>query len=159
MAECRFLKHKVKIVECTKGGQQKIVFLLKSFRVQKQHSTDALPKRSSPKWKSKSQAEPRIFGLIISKSTQRLGACGGQISLGSTRRIEGLADSFRLTVSQGYPFVSQGRTASIMCRRREWANTGQGGSWGFERYSQLRSDSPARPPQTSELSENKPARL
>jgi hypothetical protein len=25
---------------------------------------------------------PRIFGLIISKSTQRLGACGGQISLG-----------------------------------------------------------------------------
>jgi hypothetical protein len=53
MTECRFLKHKAKIVECTKGGQPKIVFLLKSLRVQKQHSTDALPKRSSPKMEIK----------------------------------------------------------------------------------------------------------
>jgi hypothetical protein len=34
--------------------------------------------------------KPRIFGPIISKSTQRSGACGGQISLGSTGRIKDL---------------------------------------------------------------------
>jgi hypothetical protein len=34
------------------------------------------------------QAGPRIFGPIISKSTQRSGACGGQISPGSTGRIK-----------------------------------------------------------------------
>jgi hypothetical protein len=32
------------------------------------------------------QVGPGIFESIISKSTQRLGACGGQISPGSTRR-------------------------------------------------------------------------
>jgi hypothetical protein len=37
------------------------------------------------------QAGPRTFELIISKSTQRLEACGGQISPGSTRRRKILA--------------------------------------------------------------------
>ena len=59
--------------------------------------------------KSKPQAGPRIFGPIISKSTQRLGACGGQISPGSTRRLEGLAKGFGPIISQGHPFVGQGR--------------------------------------------------
>jgi hypothetical protein len=36
------------------------------------------------------QAGPRIFGPIISKSTQRSGACWGQISPGSTERIKDL---------------------------------------------------------------------
>jgi hypothetical protein len=40
--------------------------------------------------KRRPQAGPRIFGPIISKSTQRLGACGGQISPGSTGRIKDL---------------------------------------------------------------------
>jgi hypothetical protein len=40
--------------------------------------------------KQKPQAGPRIFGPIISKSTQRSGACGGQISPGSTGRIKDL---------------------------------------------------------------------
>jgi hypothetical protein len=40
--------------------------------------------------KQRPQAGPRIFGLIISKSTQRSGACGGQISPGSTGRIKDL---------------------------------------------------------------------
>jgi hypothetical protein len=40
--------------------------------------------------KRRPQAGPRIFGPIISKSTQRSGACGGQISPGSTRRIKDL---------------------------------------------------------------------
>jgi hypothetical protein len=41
--------------------------------------------------KRRPQAGPRIFGLIISKSTQRSGACGGQISPESTGRIKDLA--------------------------------------------------------------------
>jgi hypothetical protein len=40
--------------------------------------------------KPRPQAGPGIFGLIISKSTQRSGACGGQISPGSTGRIKDL---------------------------------------------------------------------
>jgi hypothetical protein len=40
--------------------------------------------------KQRPQAGPRIFGSIISKSTQRSGACGGQISPGSTGRIKDL---------------------------------------------------------------------
>jgi hypothetical protein len=40
--------------------------------------------------KQRLQAGPRIFGPIISKSTQRSGACGGQISPGSTERIKDL---------------------------------------------------------------------
>jgi hypothetical protein len=40
--------------------------------------------------KQRPQAGPRIFGPIISKSTQRSGACGGQISPGSTGRIKDL---------------------------------------------------------------------
>jgi hypothetical protein len=40
--------------------------------------------------KRRPQAGPRIFGPIVSKSTQRSGACGGQISPGSTRRIKDL---------------------------------------------------------------------
>jgi hypothetical protein len=43
-------------------------------------STGVFSKHSLPK--SKPQAGPRIFGPIISKSTQRLGACEGQISPG-----------------------------------------------------------------------------
>jgi hypothetical protein len=38
--------------------------------------------------KRRPQAGPRISGPIISKSTQRSGACGGQISPGSTGRIK-----------------------------------------------------------------------
>jgi hypothetical protein len=41
-------------------------------------------------YKQRLQAGPRIFGPIISKSTQRSGACGGQISSGSTGRIKDL---------------------------------------------------------------------
>jgi hypothetical protein len=58
--------------------------------------------------------EPRIFGLIISKSTQRLGACGGQISPGSTRRREGLARDHGPVTSQGHPFVGWARATGGM---------------------------------------------
>jgi hypothetical protein len=41
-------------------------------------------------YKQRPQAGPRIFGPIISKSNQRSGACGGQISPESTGRIKDL---------------------------------------------------------------------
>jgi hypothetical protein len=41
-------------------------------------------------YKQRLQAGPRIFRLIISKSTQRSGAYGGQISPRSTGRIKDL---------------------------------------------------------------------
>jgi hypothetical protein len=40
--------------------------------------------------KQRPRAGPRIFGLIISKSARRSGACGGQISPGSTGRMKDL---------------------------------------------------------------------
>jgi hypothetical protein len=40
--------------------------------------------------KQRPQAGPMIFGPIISKSTQRSRACGGQISPRSTGRIKDL---------------------------------------------------------------------
>jgi hypothetical protein len=39
------------------------------------------------------------------------GACGGQISPGSTRRLEDLVKGFGPDISQGHPFVGQGRNA------------------------------------------------
>jgi hypothetical protein len=48
-----------------------------------------------------------------------LSSCGGQISLGSTRRLEGLAKGFGHIVSQGRSFVGQGRTAGRMGQHRE----------------------------------------
>jgi hypothetical protein len=38
------------------------------------------------------QAGPRTFESIISKSTQRLGACGGQIPLEGERPLHGATD-------------------------------------------------------------------
>jgi hypothetical protein len=77
---------------------------------------------------TESQAGPGIFGLIISKSTQRLGACGGRISPGSTRRQKGPVKGFGPIVSQGRPFVGRGRIAGRMGRRWEGADSGPGGS-------------------------------
>jgi hypothetical protein len=61
-------------------------------------------------------AGPRIFGLIISKLTQILGACGGQISPGSTRRQEGLARGHRPVIPQGHPFMGQAKAIGVMGR-------------------------------------------
>jgi hypothetical protein len=74
------------------------------------------------------QAGPRIFGLIISKSTQRLEAYGGQISPGSTRRKEGLARGFRPAISLDRPFVGQEEIAIGMDRREKEADSGPCGS-------------------------------
>jgi hypothetical protein len=51
--------------------------------------------RSISYHKRSPQVGPRIFRPIISKSTQRSGACGGQISPGSIRRIKDLTKSPR----------------------------------------------------------------
>jgi hypothetical protein len=61
-------------------------------------------------------SQSKIFGLIISKSTQRLGACGGQISPRSTRRRKGLARGLRPVTPQGHPFVGRARAIGGMGR-------------------------------------------
>ena len=76
--------------------------------------------------KSKLQAGPRIFGSIVSKSTQRLGACGGQISPGSTRRLEGLAKDSGPIIPQGHPFVGQGRNHWKSGSTQDWINSSPG---------------------------------
>jgi hypothetical protein len=48
-----------------------------------------------------------------------LAAYGGRISLGSSRRQEGLMKGFGSVDSQGRPFVGQGRTAGRMGQRRK----------------------------------------
>jgi hypothetical protein len=55
--------------------------------------------------------------------------CRGQISPGSTRRLEGLVKGFGPIISQGRPLVGQGRTAGRMGRRKEGADVGPSGSW------------------------------
>jgi hypothetical protein len=52
--------------------------------------------KSTSCYKQRPQAGLRISGPIISKSTQRSGACGGQISLGSTGRIKYLTKGPRV---------------------------------------------------------------
>jgi hypothetical protein len=70
---------------------------------------------------SLSKKVPKAFDLLS------LGACGGQISIGSTRRQEGLAKGFGPIISQGHPFVGQGRIADEMGRREEEADLGPSG--------------------------------
>jgi hypothetical protein len=81
-------------------------------------------------WKPRHITNPRaghrIFGPIISKSTQRLGPCGGQISPRSNRRQEGLARGLGLTTSQGHPFVGQVRITGGMGRPEKEADSGLG---------------------------------
>jgi hypothetical protein len=89
--------------------QQKIVFA-ELFRIQKQRLDGPIFKAFLIKIK-KPQAGPGIFGPVISKSTQRLGACGGQISPGSTRRLKDLVIGLGPDSSQGHPFVGLGRHA------------------------------------------------
>jgi hypothetical protein len=101
-------------------------FLLNCSEFRSNDSTGVFSKRPLPKLKP--QAGPRIFGPIISKSTQRLGACGGQISPGSTRRLEGLTKGFGPIISQGHPFVGQGRNCWWNGLTQDWIDSGVDGS-------------------------------
>jgi hypothetical protein len=102
--------------------------LNESLKVYELHPTGALSVHPLTEWKLRHAANlragPKIFGLIISKSTQRLGACGGQISPGSTRRQEGLVRGFGPVISQGHLFVGQGRTTGGMGQRGKEAGSG-----------------------------------
>jgi hypothetical protein len=68
------------------------------------------------------------LGRLFPKSTQRLRACGGQISPGSTRRLEGLAKSFGSIILQGHPFVGQGRNCWRNGLTQGWIDSGPDGS-------------------------------
>jgi hypothetical protein len=99
--------------------------LLKVYNLHPMGAFSVLPlAECKPCHKTNLRARPRIFGLIISKSTQRLGACGGQISPGSTRRQEGLTRGFGPVISQGHPFVGQGRTTGGMDQCGKEADSG-----------------------------------
>jgi hypothetical protein len=54
--------------------------------------------------------------------------CGGQISPGSTRRQEGLAKGPRPIISQGHPFVGQGRNFRKVGSTRDRINSSPCGS-------------------------------
>jgi hypothetical protein len=61
-------------------------------------------------------AEPTALGLQartknLVQASKTVDGCGGQISPGSTRRLEDLAKGSGPDVSQGHPFVGQGRDA------------------------------------------------
>jgi hypothetical protein len=101
--------------------QQKIAFT-ESLRVQKQWLDRPISKAFLIK-NQELQAGPRIFGPIISKSTQRLGACGGQISLGSTGRLKGLTKGFGPNISQGHPFVGLERDKWGNGLTQDWINS------------------------------------
>jgi hypothetical protein len=57
--------------------------------------------------------------------------CGGQISPGSTRRQEGLAKGLAKglgpIISQGHPFVRQGRDVWQNGSTQDWINSSPGG--------------------------------
>jgi hypothetical protein len=84
-------------------------------------------------------------------------ACGEQISLGSTRRQEGLAKGFGPVILQSHPFVGQGRTGGGMGRRKEGAYLGPGGSLDLKSRPPHQSDFPAQCPWTSEQTGDKSA--
>jgi hypothetical protein len=75
--------------------------------------------------KSKQQAGPRIFGPIISKSTQRLGLVGDRYPPGP---LEGLAKGFGPIISQGHPFVGQGRNRWRNGLTQDWIDSSLDGS-------------------------------
>jgi hypothetical protein len=65
------------------------------------------------------QAGPGTFELIISKSTQRLGACGGQISPGSTRGQKHLRGATDQVAPQGCLVVGRAKTTIEMGRPKK----------------------------------------
>jgi hypothetical protein len=69
------------------------------------------------------------LGLLTNlRVKSSVGLCGGRISLGSTKRQEGLTKGFGPIASQGHSFVVHGRTAGGMGRRREGTDLDPGGS-------------------------------
>jgi hypothetical protein len=117
-----FPKHKTKTFE-------RIIFK-NPLKARGLHPMGAPSVHPSAKWKpshiTNPRVRPRIFGLIISKSAQRLGACEVQISSGSTRRQKGLVRGFRPVISQGQPFVGRGRTTGRVGRPEKEADLSPG---------------------------------
>jgi hypothetical protein len=72
---------------------------------------------------------PRIFGLIISKSNQRLGACGGQISLGPLEGKKASREALGMLPRKAIP---------------SWAEIELLAEWGDTRKIRLRPKQPVR---------------
>jgi hypothetical protein len=60
--------------------------------------------QTGKRWEKRPREEVHVAGPPVSRAR-----CGGQISPGSTRRQEGLAKGLGPIISQGHPFMGQGR--------------------------------------------------
>jgi hypothetical protein len=113
-------------------------FLPSHSECRRNGSTDLFSRHQNQKL----QAGPRIFRPFISKSTQRLGACGGQISPESTGRPKDLAKGLGPNSSQGHSFVGLGRDVRWSGLTQDWINTSPDGSINL---SSNHSDDPTFP--------------
>jgi hypothetical protein len=84
------------------------------------------------------QAGPGTFESIISKSTQRLRACGGQISRGSTRRRKTLAWGHGPVAPQARLIVDRTKIASENGPTQEGNGLVPGSSVGLRTISRNR---------------------
>jgi hypothetical protein len=92
------------------------------------------------------QAGPGIFGLITSKLTQRSGACGGQISPGSTGRVKDLTKGPRAQyiVRSFFRGPGEGQSAKQIDMRPDGCKPGRPTT--TSERPQQRSDFPALEP-------------
>jgi hypothetical protein len=94
-----------------------------SLKVYELHSTGTLSVHPLTEWKPRHianlRAGPRIFGLIISKSTQRLGACGGHISPGPLEGKKASREALGLLSHKAIPSRARGGLLA------EWADMGK----------------------------------
>jgi hypothetical protein len=76
-----------------------------------------------------SRAVPRIFGLIISKSTQRLGACGGQISPGPLEGKKASQKALGLLFRKAIPSRARGELLVEWADARKKQTQAQAACW------------------------------
>jgi hypothetical protein len=102
-------------------------FLLNCLEFRSNNSTGVFFRASISKITNR-KLDLESLGRLFPKSTQRMGACGGQISPGSTRRLEGLAKGFGPIISQSHPFMGQGRNCWWNGLKQDWIDLGPDGS-------------------------------
>jgi hypothetical protein len=125
MTKHRFLRHEMKIFECTKGGQQKIVFLLShsEFRsnVQQVHFWSAQCQNDNQNRK----LDLESLGWLFQNQLKDWGLVGDgyppspQEGKKASRKVSGLLS---------HKVVPSWARGGRMGRRREWADSDPGGS-------------------------------